>query len=192
MSEKILVPILGESITEATVSKWLKNQGESIQVDEPIVELETDKVNLEVPSPISGILSKINAKNGETVEVGAVLGLIDENGNKSIEPKKFSIDSFIQKQNIGFLLSSKPIKIDVKFDSLAGFHLTETPISEDQELVQEPDGSYRLKATLADTSQLRWWLLGFGDQVEVIRPKFLRDEFRATTIKLYKLYNFFY
>ena len=77
MSEKILVPILGESITEATVSKWLKNQGESIQVDEPIVELETDKVNLEVPSPISGILSKINVKNGETVEVGAVLGLID-------------------------------------------------------------------------------------------------------------------
>ena len=72
MSEKVLVPILGESITEATVLKWLKNQGESIQVDEPIVELETDKVNLEVPSPINGILSKINAKNGETVEVGAV------------------------------------------------------------------------------------------------------------------------
>jgi len=85
MSEKILVPILGESITEATVSKWLKNQGESIQVDEPIVELETDKVNLEVPSPISGILSKINVKNGETVEVGAVLGLIDEKDNKSIQ-----------------------------------------------------------------------------------------------------------
>jgi len=84
MSEKILVPILGESITEATVSKWLKNQGESIKVDEPIVELETDKVNLEVPSPISGILSKINVKNGETVAVGAVLGLIDEKDNKSI------------------------------------------------------------------------------------------------------------
>ena len=87
MSEKILVPILGESITEATVSKWLKNQGESIQVDEPIVELETDKVNLEVPSPISGILSKINVKNGETVAVGAVLGLIDEKDNKSIQQK---------------------------------------------------------------------------------------------------------
>ena len=85
MSEKILVPILGESITEATVSKWLKNQGESIKVDEPIVELETDKVNLEVPSPISGILSKINVKNGETVAVGAVLGLIGEKDNKSIQ-----------------------------------------------------------------------------------------------------------
>ena len=54
MSEKILVPVLGESITEATVSKWLKNEGDTVDADEPIVELETDKVNLEVPSPISG------------------------------------------------------------------------------------------------------------------------------------------
>ena len=83
MSEKILVPVLGESINEATVSKWLKNQGESIQVDEPIVELETDKVNLEVPSPIDGVLGKINAKNGEVVEVGSILGLIYENGEKA-------------------------------------------------------------------------------------------------------------
>ncbi|MAV62237.1 MAG: dihydrolipoyllysine-residue succinyltransferase [Candidatus Pelagibacter sp.] len=83
MSEKILVPVLGESINEATVSKWLKNQGESIQADEPIVELETDKVNLEVPSPIDGVLSKINAQNGEVVEVGSTLGLILENGEKA-------------------------------------------------------------------------------------------------------------
>ena len=60
MSEKILVPALGESITEATVSKWLKNKGESLSADEPVVELETDKVNLEVPSPIDGVLSEIN------------------------------------------------------------------------------------------------------------------------------------
>ena len=57
MSEKILVPILGESITEATVSKWLKNEGEAVEADEAIVELETDKVNLEVPSPVSGTLT---------------------------------------------------------------------------------------------------------------------------------------
>ena len=82
MSEKILVPMLGESITEATVAKWLKNKGDSIEIDEPIVELETDKVNLEVPSPVNGVLEKINAKNGEVVEVGAVLGLINENGVK--------------------------------------------------------------------------------------------------------------
>ena len=79
MSEKIVVPVLGESITEATVSKWLKKEGESVEVDEPIVELETDKVNLEVPSPISGVLLEINSKNGVVVEVGALLGTVSEN-----------------------------------------------------------------------------------------------------------------
>ena len=78
MSEKILVPTLGESITEATVSKWLKREGETVEADEAIVELETDKVNLEVPSPISGTLSEISFKDGDTVEVGAVLGSISE------------------------------------------------------------------------------------------------------------------
>ncbi len=84
MSEKILVPTLGESITEATVSKWLKKEGETVQADEAIVELETDKVNLEVPSPISGTLSEISFRDGDTVEVGAVLGLISE-GNVDIK-----------------------------------------------------------------------------------------------------------
>ena len=84
MSEKILVPTLGESITEATVSKWLKREGETVTVDEAIVELETDKVNLEVPSPISGTLSEISFKDGDTVEVGAVLGSISE-GNVDIK-----------------------------------------------------------------------------------------------------------
>ena len=83
MSEKILVPVLGESITEATVSKWLKNEGDTVEADEPIVELETDKVNLEVPSPISGTLTKINSKDGSVVEVGALLGSVSENGSSS-------------------------------------------------------------------------------------------------------------
>ena len=78
MSEKILVPTLGESITEATVSKWLKKIGETVEADEAIVELETDKVNLEVPSPISGTLSEISFKDGDTVEVGAILGSISK------------------------------------------------------------------------------------------------------------------
>ncbi len=78
MSENIVVPVLGESITEATVSKWLKKSGDKVNADEPIVELETDKVNLEVPSPISGILSEIKTKEGETAEVGALLGVISD------------------------------------------------------------------------------------------------------------------
>ena len=81
MSEKILVPVLGESITEATVSKWLKKEGDVVEVDEPIVELETDKVNLEVPSPVTGTLIKINSKDGSTVEVGALLGSVSDNGS---------------------------------------------------------------------------------------------------------------
>ena len=77
MSEKILVPTLGESVTEATVSKWLKNQGEKVSADEPIVELETDKVNVEVPAPSNGVLESISVKEGETVNVGALLGMIN-------------------------------------------------------------------------------------------------------------------
>ena len=79
MSEKILVPVLGESITEATVSKWLKKEGDQVEADEPIVELETDKVNLEVPSPVTGVLVEINSKDGSVVEVGALLGSVTEN-----------------------------------------------------------------------------------------------------------------
>ena len=78
MSNQILVPSLGESITEATVSKWLKQVGEKVETDEPLVELETDKVNVEVPSPLSGTLSSIKVKEGGTVEVGALLGLLEE------------------------------------------------------------------------------------------------------------------
>ena len=116
MSEKILVPGLGESIVEATVSKWLKNEGDSVEADEPIVELETDKVNLEVPSPTSGILEKINSKDGSVVEVGATLGSISTNGSitikndnqepKSLEPEvkdteiKLSEPKIIEKPEI--------------------------------------------------------------------------------------------
>ncbi len=77
MNEKIIVPVLGESITEATVAKWLKNKGDKVNVDEPIVEHEKDKVNLEVQSPTDGILKDINSENGKTVEVGSVLGIIE-------------------------------------------------------------------------------------------------------------------
>ena len=90
MSEKIVVPVLGESITEATVAKWLKNAGDAVEADEPIVELETDKVNLEVPSPVKGILTEINSKDGSVVEVGALLGSVSvsESGSAEIAKKE--------------------------------------------------------------------------------------------------------
>ena len=83
MSNQIIVPSLGESVTEATVSKWLKQVGEKVDTDEPLVELETDKVNVEVPSPLTGTLSSIKAKAGDTVEIGALLGIVNDGKSTS-------------------------------------------------------------------------------------------------------------
>jgi len=88
MSEKILVPVLGESISEATVSKWLKNKGDFVNADEAIVELETDKVNLEVPASTGGVLSEIYSNEGDTVQVGAALGVISNSNVKIGETQK--------------------------------------------------------------------------------------------------------
>ena len=111
MSEKILVPVLGESITEATVAKWLKNAGDSVEADEPIVELETDKVNLEVPSPITGVLSEINEKNGSVVEVGALLGSVLESGSKTSSTDNeeiIKIKPSIKENNVVEIISIGP------------------------------------------------------------------------------------
>jgi 2-oxoglutarate dehydrogenase E2 component (dihydrolipoamide succinyltransferase) len=105
MPNQILVPSLGESVTEATVSKWLKQVGEKVESDEPLVELETDKVNVEVPSPLSGTLSSIQVKEGSTVEVGALLGVINE------------LQSGVEKNNkeeSGVQKSYKPPKTNAK------------------------------------------------------------------------------
>ena len=110
MTEKITVPTLGESVTEATVSKWLKNQGEKVVADEPIVELETDKVNVEVPAPSNGVLSDIAVKEGETVSVGSLLGTINGGTSAQLavkEVKKYSPPSKQEKE-------VKPISEQIK------------------------------------------------------------------------------
>src|SRR5215471_1777846 len=75
---EIRVPTLGESVTEATIGRWFKKAGEAVAVDEPLVELETDKVTIEVPAPSAGVLGEIAAKDGDTVAVGALLGMITD------------------------------------------------------------------------------------------------------------------
>ena len=123
MSDNILVPVLGESVTEATVAKWLKNEGDKVNTDEAIVELETDKVNVEVPSPSSGVIGKISVKEGQTVNVGALLGTINKSKNTSAkvnpEEKKYippeKKDSlpekkFTKKKNIEIELSKEEDK----------------------------------------------------------------------------------
>ncbi len=134
MSEKILVPVLGESITEATVSKWLKNKGEMVDVDEPIVELETDKVNLEVPSPVTGKLIEINSQDGSTVKVGEILGLVTEIEG---EAKRSNKIEKIQPSNLQKKEEIKEKDNVIKLD----------PIKEQEELdiLEEENNSNELK-----------------------------------------------
>ena len=87
MTKEIRVPALGESVTEATIAKWFKKAGEAVKADEPLVELETDKVTVEVPAPASGKLSSISAEPGVTVNVGALLGMIEEGAAGSAPAK---------------------------------------------------------------------------------------------------------
>jgi len=123
MSDKIIVPSLGESVTEATVSKWLKSQGDKVSADEPVVELETDKVNVEVPAPSNGVLENISVKEGETVNVGALLGMIN-GSSKNISDKVEEVKDYSppkkQKQNFKAPIKAtkvskedeKPLKLD--------------------------------------------------------------------------------
>ena len=113
----VLVPILGESVVEATVSKWIKKQGEFVEVDEPIVELETDKVTLEVPASISGILDNLAVSEGDTVEVGALLATIVA-GEKTEEVKKPAVEKKEEKVHqqkvVSNINESKPVAPESK------------------------------------------------------------------------------
>ena len=138
MPEKIFVPVLGESITEATVSKWLKNKGDSVEVDEPIVELETDKVNLEVPSPSGGVLGEINFEAGSTVEVGAILGSIlgSQSATKSGKIEKIKAETESPINN-----NDNIIKLDDERDTKLFDNTTEPEIFKnqlDEKVNQEP------------------------------------------------------
>ena len=113
MSEQIIVPALGESITEATVAKWLKSVGDTVEADEPIVELETDKVNLEVPSPISGTVGDIKFKDGDTVEVGAVLGSVQTNGH-NLKKEEVEIKETVKSEEKNNISKLEPEKIQPK------------------------------------------------------------------------------
>ena len=116
----IIVPTLGESIVEATVSKWIRKEGDYVEMDEPIVELETDKVTLEVPASISGLIDKIDISEGETVEVGQVLGSLKEGEKKpssikkSDTEKKEITEKLPEQLKEDFKQDSEVLEIDVK------------------------------------------------------------------------------
>ena len=146
MSDKIIVPTLGESVTEATVSKWLKSQGEKVAADEPIVELETDKVNVEVPSPSNGVLEKISVKEGQTVNVGALLGMINGSAKQTTkeikEVKNYSPPKSEPKENSKITKETKilkkeyqPLKLKEEEEALILDNVVET---EKEQKIQEP------------------------------------------------------
>ncbi len=149
MSDKILVPTLGESVTEATVSKWLKNQGDKVVSDEPLVELETDKVNVEVPSPSNGVLENISVKEGETVNVGAILGSVgsskkNENINLKEEktysppPKKENIkEKNIKAKAEPFVLKDEKVSRNLEYSQPLVLEEMEDNISE-KGIAEEP------------------------------------------------------
>ena len=120
MSIDIKVPSLGESVTEATIARWYKNIGESVTIDEPLLELETDKVTLEVPAPVTGQLSEIKVNDGDTVEVGAILGTIIEGAatEKKIEaPVKKEV--IIETPAVEATKPIEPKKIENNIESIS-------------------------------------------------------------------------
>ena len=128
MSIQLIVPTLGESITEATVSKWLKKIGEPFEIDEPIVEIETDKITVEVPAPSAGVLEEIKVKEGTDINIGGVLGIIgDSNSSKIISKDNKGIKHLIsifksrfKKRNLQKeekVIEEKKEKIELKNDS---------------------------------------------------------------------------
>ncbi len=125
MSTPILVPALGESVTEATVAKWIKKAGEHVNEDEPIVELETDKVSVEVTSPQTGVLSEITINEGETVEVGSKLGVIAKGDAVQKEPE-LTKETKIEKEAIKEE-PTKEIKKDIQEDKVVQLNVEKKP-----------------------------------------------------------------
>ena len=111
------------------------------------------------------------------------------NDESSIEPENFDIDDYLEKESLSFLRTEKKIRVELLFDATTGFHLSEPPLSQDQKFQQEEAGKIRIIASVADTEQLRWWILGFGENVEVIKPKALRDEVKSRVKSLSAIYN---
>src|SRR5215216_4284664 len=98
MSVEVVMPQMGESITEGTVSKWLKAVGDKIEKDEPLLEISTDKVDAEVPSPAAGTLLEIKVQEGETVEVGSVVALVGAEGASSVGSQQSAVGSQVSAQ----------------------------------------------------------------------------------------------
>ena len=108
---------------------------------------------------------------------------------KAKEPAGFDLEDYIGRGEFEYPVSSKPLRLRLCFEEDAAFHLQETPLAEDQVLKPRPDGKVEVQATVKDTLELRWWLLGFGENVEILGPAALRKEFQVMARNLHRMYN---
>ena len=112
-----------------------------------------------------------------------ILVVDDDDGIRSL------VKQFLNENSLGFLMSDKKLELELIFENYSGFHLIETPLNETQNIEELDNGKIRVRATVADTSELRFWISGFAQDVEVIKPKFLRKYFQQRAQQLYKLYK---
>ncbi len=178
MSEEVVMPQMGESITEGTVSKWLKAVGDKVEKDENILEISTDKVDAEVPSPIAGILLEIRAQEGETVEVGVAVGIVGEegeqpaggggqssNGNQSAPPKVEEIQAVTAElEETKATPVAEQIKAVEDVAETSAPSVNSTDAANAEEVVMPQMGESITEGTVSK------WLKAVGDAVEKDEP----------------------
>ena len=179
MSVEVVMPQMGESITEGTVSKWLKEVGERIEKDEPLLEISTDKVDAEVPAPGAGVLLEIKAAEGETVEVGSVVGVIGEEGESAAESSPASTDEVSVPPSVDVAEATEEELIENKSEPVA------EQVEEVEETVAAAEGQTAPVATSTEDATevvmpqmgesitegtVSKWLKAVGDTIEKDEP----------------------
>ncbi|MDC2979301.1 2-oxoglutarate dehydrogenase complex dihydrolipoyllysine-residue succinyltransferase [Pelagibacteraceae bacterium] len=169
MSTELIVPTLGESITEATVSKWLKNIGDNFDADEPLVEIETDKITVEVPAPHAGSLKEIKVSEGSDVEIGGILGIIDESKGKKPNPKKTESKEEKVKEEL------KEVKVETKSSPSARKIAEENNIKLEDITSSRSDGRINKEDVVSHLSFSNNTTNNKGEREEVVKMSKIRQ-----------------
>ncbi len=186
MATEIRVPILGESVVEATVGHWFKQAGEAVSADEPLVELETDKVTVEVPAPTSGVLSEISVKPGETVAVGALLGAIAEGDGKAI-PATAKLESAAEPAMAGAeAVSDTPVLRAPETPPIEAKPLEREPQRRDEVSSEEMPPSPAARKLIAEAGLAAQDVPGSGRRGQVLKHDVLGAVERAVATLLDK------
>ena len=173
MSTELIVPTLGESITEATVSKWLKNIGDNFEADEPLVEIETDKITVEVPAPHAGSLKEIKVSEGTDVEIGGILGILDESKGKKPTPKKTEIKEEKVKEEVKEEV--KEVKFETKSSPSARKIAEENNIKLEDVTSSRSDGRINKEDVVSHLSSSNKTNTNKGEREEVIKMSKIRQ-----------------